>query len=214
MDCAVHPGAPAVDTCIKCQRAICAGCRQIVAGHAMCGFCVNAAQQQLQTPAAMPGFGAPPAQPGASMGGDDRSVQTAWTAAPVVAADPSVGRRILRAVGWGPLYGQWWTVWTVVSGFIWGSALKEGWPAFILGTVIMAFVYGFFGSVTGWIIALVNPDDEEKIGGGIGIGVGLTLCALEVFLLKDPAGLINVFFYFITGRYVGTGLAGRIMAPA
>ena len=45
MDCAAHPGAKAVDTCIKCQRAICAGCRQIVSGQAMCSFCLNAAKQ-------------------------------------------------------------------------------------------------------------------------------------------------------------------------
>lgn len=213
MECAVHPGVTAVDTCIKCQRAICAGCRQIVAGHAMCEFCVNAAQQQLQTPATMPGFSAAPPGPAPSIGGEDRIVGTAWTAEANVGTAPSLGRRILRAVGWGPLYGQYWTLWSAISMVIWGAAFKDGFGDFALEVIVRAFVYAFFGSLTGWIIAFVNPKDEEKVGGGIGIGVGLTICAALVFLMNNPAGLVNAIFYWFTGQFVGSGLARRIARP-
>jgi hypothetical protein len=119
----------------------------------------------------------------------------------------------LRGIGWGPLFGQWWTLWTAISMMIWGGGFKDGAGMFLLEIVIYAVIYGFFGSVTGVIIALINPDDEEKVGGIVGIAVGLAVCGLEVLITHDPAGLVNVVFYFITGRFVGTGLAGRIMAP-
>jgi len=34
--------------------------------------------------------------------------------APPVAVAPDTGKRILRGLGWGALYGQWWTLWNVV----------------------------------------------------------------------------------------------------
>jgi hypothetical protein len=211
MDCAVHPGVPAIDTCIKCQRAICAGCRQIVAGHAMCDFCVKAAQQQFQPPAAAPGFSAGPAP---SAGGADRSIGGNWAASPSnLGSDPSLGKRVLRAFGWGPLYGQWWTLWTLIWGVIWGG-LKESVAGFIIFIVLYGFVSAFVGGFVGLAIALINPEDEDKVGAIAGVVGGLAIFGLEMLLSRDAGALVNVAFYFFAGRFVGVGLARQIMKAA
>ncbi|HET6382129.1 MAG TPA: tetratricopeptide repeat protein [Armatimonadota bacterium] len=125
-------------------------------------------------------------------------------------AAPTTGRRVLRGWLWGAAWGQWWTLWTIVSAFIWGHGATD--TAFVLGMVIFAIVYAFFGSLSGIIIALANAD----IGTGAMIGIGAGLCCLGIEFLMghDAAALVfNVIFYVITGRYIGARIARQVQAP-
>jgi hypothetical protein len=77
--------------------------------------------------------------------------------------------------------------------------------------VIRGFVYSFFGMLVGLIIAFADLDEEK--GSWVGVGAGLVLCVLYMLLTQNFLALINVFFYYVTGREVGRGLARRIQAP-
>jgi hypothetical protein len=72
-------------------------------------------------------------------------------------------------------------------------------------------IFGFFGSLTGILIGSANA--SESIGTGIGIGMGVLLCLLEVLFSRSAGGLVNLIFYFFTGRYVGRGITGRVQQP-
>jgi len=124
------------------------------------------------------------------------------------AAAPGTGRRMGRGLLWGAAWGQWWTLWVIISAFIWGRGSAS--PEFVLRVILFAFVYAFFGSVCGMIIALANAD----IGAGAMIGIGTGLCCLGLqFLMRGSTGvLINVFFYVITGRYIGARIARQVQA--
>ncbi len=116
--------------------------------------------------------------------------------------EPGIGKRLLRGWLWGIVYGQWWTLWTVISTFLWNAdKFNPG------ATLVMAFIYGFFGSLTGIVIAATNA--REGTAAGIGVAAGLLMMGLEV-LIGGALAFINIIWYFFTGRYVGAGLAGRV----
>jgi hypothetical protein len=227
MDCYRHEGAPSTATCVGCQQPICADCREEVAGHPMCHPCVAAAQERLaQAPAQPPApwlAGAAPAAgaatsttdaPPALLAGSTAAVThpgaANWVAAqPVELRAPGAGRRIVRGMLWGALYGQWWTLWTIISEFVWGHATVDA--KFVIVAIVMAFVFGFFGSLTGLIIGASNAN--FRTGPAIGIGAGILLCLLEAALTKDATSMINLFFYFFTGRFVGAGITWRVQQP-
>jgi hypothetical protein len=77
-----------------------------------------------------------------------------------------------------------------------------------LTLLVMAVIYGFFGVLTGLIIAAANLDDDSGLK--VGIGVGLLICVGRALLTANPFMVVNVFFYFFTGREVGRGLTARI----
>ena len=58
-----------------------------------------------------------------------------------------------------------------------------------------------------------QPSDIEQYAAWL-LSMAVAIAVFFQVHVSFPAGLINVFFYFITGRFVGTGLAGRILAPA
>jgi hypothetical protein len=124
---------------------------------------------------------------------------------------PSVGLRLLRGWGWGIVYGQWWTLWTVISAFVGLGGRPTFNAEFFIGKVVEAIAYGFFGSLAGLIIGAANLEEEQGVY--VGVGAGLLLLGLEYLVYKSPLVLINIFFYFFTGRYVGRGIAGRVQQP-
>ena len=185
----------------------------------MCHPCVTAAQARLATE--QPPAPTPAAEPA--------PVATAVTAPASVAASPGAfaapeaapylpvmegtrpgpARRIVRGMLWGLLYGQWWTLWTIISTFLWHFDSIDGKAIFFFLT--MGVVYAFFGSLAGLIIGMSNA--AHATGMAIGVGVGILVCLLEMLLTRNFGSLINLVFYYFTGRYVGLGITGRVQQP-
>src|SRR5438132_1091447 len=134
MECYRHSGVVSAAKCVACSQPICEECREDVAGHAMCRPCVVAAQARLSSE---PGLAAP-MDAGAAAGPADEAVPAAASsdagagsaasvqpasAQPAAAAKefvrPGIGRRLVRGLLWGAIYGQWWTLFTIISPFIW-----------------------------------------------------------------------------------------------
>jgi hypothetical protein len=129
----------------------------------------------------------------------------------VFTKEAGLGKRLLRGLGWGPLYGQWWTLWVVL--FSERQVATQGPLRFILTAILVALFFGFFGTLTGLTIAIVAPAQKEPIGGYIGIGIGLLLYAIDVFIFKDPMKILTFWFFYISGQFIGKGLARRILQP-
>ncbi len=169
-------------------------------------------------PYQQPGYGAPqpspyPPQPAGGMRYTPPVQQFAPAGAP-----PSAGLRIARGLGWGFLWGQWWTVLNLFWAFVWGGVNSLGGKhenlvlmGVILG-VIFVLVFGVAGAVVGLIIGAMNA--PVQTGAVIGIVFGLIFCGLEVVLGGfQPGMLINIFFWFYTGRYVGAKVAMHVQRP-
>ncbi|MGV3720016.1 MAG: hypothetical protein ACO1SX_03815, partial [Actinomycetota bacterium] len=122
---------------------------------------------------------------------------------------PSIGRRLLRGWGWGMLYGQWWTLWSIISWVLWGRASLD--PKFFIGVLIYAVAYGFVGSLVGIIIGAANLDEDQGVY--VGVGAGVVIMGLRFLLSPDPMQFLNIIFYYFTGRYIGGGVAGRVQQP-
>src|SRR5688572_15498176 len=135
MNCHRHPTAESSATCVACDQPICQECREGVAGYSMCHPCVAAAEARLAQQSASTEVTGPIAgtvsQPAAVADSTTLSTVT-LTASPEVETDPAAPvvngtppgpvRRITRGMLWGILYGQWWTLWTIIAGFLWGQA--------------------------------------------------------------------------------------------
>jgi hypothetical protein len=222
MNCYRHLGIPSAATCVACEQPICEECREEVAGHPMCRSCVAATQARLveQETTAAPTIEparsgvvqAPPALmdyrvPSAAPNGGPQAPPSAVPGAQMIdGPPPGLGRRILRGWGWGAVYGQWWTLMTVLSSLLW----EHSFPSFGV-ILVMGFFYGFFGSLAGLVIGAANA--TASTGMMIGVGTGITLCLLEVLVTHSASGLINLIFYYFTGRYVGAGITGRVQQP-
>lgn len=127
-------------------------------------------------------------------------------------AAPSAGLRFVRGVGWGALFGQWWTLWTIASQLLWhGMDKSTSTSVLVIIFLIYAAAYAFFGAVAGLIIAGISADPAR--GAVVGIVVGLCVMGLEALIMGGLGSLINIFFYFITGRYVGSNIAARVGRP-
>ena len=126
-------------------------------------------------------------------------------------AAPSTGLRIGRGLGWGIVYGQIWTVLNLFWAFVYGQA-GHGAAEIILRIVLFVVLFGFAGAVVGLFAGATNAD--VKTGSVIGIVVGLLLFVGEFLLGGSKAsGLVNVVFWFFTGRVVGASIAARIQRP-
>jgi tetratricopeptide (TPR) repeat protein len=165
------------------------------------------------------------AQPNSSYGSSSYSAQTPISG-PVIPASqpgmnfkpaeevfeaPSTGTRLLRGLGYGALIGQYWTAWNLFWYVVWNfkDAMNAGLVLVALGCIV---IFGFAGAILGLVCALTPPN--LKIGMGVGVAFGLGFMALEVLLLKGgSSSLINVFFWFYTGRYVGVKTAIAVHRP-
>src|SRR5690242_18356934 len=217
MDCYRHPEAPSIATCISCAKPICQECQEEVAGHPMCKPCVADASARLtapRNPAAIPTaethvsaseLATPPIA-----AGDSAPVYPSTGNLPTSPADlgtaPGFARRTGRGIFWGFIYGQWWTLLTIFWSFAWG----HGGVSVGVG-ILMVIFYGFFGSVAGLIIGMANlPPGPGTI---VGVCTGILVCFIEMALSHDAGSLVNIFFYFFTGRFVGAGITGRVQRP-
>jgi hypothetical protein len=82
----------------------------------------------------------------------------------------------------------------------------------MVGDIVNLLIYyGFAGSVTGLIIGASNA--SLRTGVAIGVGAGLLLCLLEALAQQSFGGVLNIFFYFFTGRFVGAGITWRVQQP-
>jgi hypothetical protein len=167
-----------------------------------------------------PEAGAPPVWTPAppSAGAPQQEAYTGSPAAMYYAQDqtygdkpPSVGLRLLRGWGWGIVYGQWWTLWTLISAFVGIGGRPTFNAEFFIGMVVYAVAFGFFGSLAGLIIGAANLEEEQGVY--VGVGAGLLLLGLEFLMSQSALAFINIFFYFFTGRYIGRGIAGRVQQP-
>jgi hypothetical protein len=133
--------------------------------------------------------------------------------------EPSIGLRIARGIGWGFLCGQFWTALNLFWFFVWGGvdSASSGKGIGLLGTgiflaILFFIVFGFLGSLVGMIIGAGNA--SVSTGAIIGVVAGLILCGLEFLMTGGNASsLVNVFFWFFTGRYVGANIAARVQQP-
>lgn len=128
--------------------------------------------------------------------------------APAPAAHPvyeetevPVGQRLLHGLGWGALFGQWWTLWTVVWNLT--GATHAG----SMGNIQYALFYAFFGAVAGAVIALMDAD--AGLGMKIGIAVGVVACLVETFVFQSGTPFYLIW-YFFTGRFIGRNVALRL----
>jgi hypothetical protein len=181
----------------------------------MCQPCVAATQAHLSQEEAPPLAAATAPAVVAAPATLDPATATAPPEAsftpPVIGRAPGPVRRILRGIGWGLWYGQWWTLWMIISSFLpWNQPTRVD-AELIFTFVIMAVVYAFFGCLAGLIIGASNA--TFATGAIIGVGVGITVCLLPMLLSHNFGGVINLFFYYFTGRYVGAGITGRVQRP-
>jgi len=124
-----------------------------------------------------------------------------------IAMEPPAGTRIARGLGWGFVYGQWWTllnfVWRVL---IYGHYRSEPLAA---GLLLLAMVIGFgiAGAFVGFIIGAANASDTV----GVVLGVIAGLCFFGLELLAGGSAF-NLIFWFFTGRFVGRMICARVHA--
>lgn len=220
MECYQHAGATAIATCVGCARPVCTECHETVAAYAMCSGCIASTSALLAgEPAsgrqgtAAPTTDEPEDQTGlrpAALVLDPAAVTERGAAgadgSPKQSMHPGVGRRLVRGALWGPVHGQWWTVLTVVWSFMMGGGGMTVWEG-----VFYAFFYAFFGGLLGLIIALSNAFPQR--GAIIGIVVGVLACLAEMALSHSAGALINLIFYFFTGRFIGAAIAWRVQQP-
>ncbi len=125
---------------------------------------------------------------------------------------PDTGKRILRGLGWGAAFGQWWTLWMVFWELIVGGARHGMTPlVFVVCTVIFSVFFAVVGSVMGLIVGAVDAMPEA--GAMIGVVVGLLLMAGEYFLSGSSGVMVNVIFWVFTSRFVGRNIAARVQQP-
>lgn len=156
--------------------------------------------------AAQPGL--PPSGPYAPSTGGMQYTPRPRSAPTAVA--PSMGLRLLRGLGWGALYGQWWTIWMIFWTLVWNfsDVTKDfGFALLLFGGFAVIFTVG--GAVLGLILGLTGANPEG--GGFLGILMGLVFFGLEMWLSHaSPSSFYNVVFWFFTGRFIGTNIAARV----
>lgn len=125
---------------------------------------------------------------------------------------PSITTRLVRGLGWGALYGQWWTFWnifwfTILSMVNWNG---PEWLFILILTLVLAVVFGIAGSLLGLLLGAIDADPDQ--GALIGIGVGLVFWLLEILITHFAllSAFINFLFWMFTGRRVGRMIARKI----
>jgi len=110
---------------------------------------------------------------------------------------------------WGIIYGQWWTLWSTLSLFMWGGGSFDARiVAYVLNRGVVNAEFGF---LAGTIIGATGA--SLSLGTNIGIGTGILLALLRMVQAGNPLMLVNLFFYYFTGRYVGAGITWRVHQP-
>ena len=123
---------------------------------------------------------------------------------------PTTAQRIGRGLGWGALYGQWWTLWIVFWSVVLGAITSnQGFMLFMLAAGLIAGIgFAFVGSIVGLIIGATNSEEDQ--GAIIGVVAGLLLFGIERLLSAKGLGLSGIIFWFFSGRYVGRNIAAKV----
>lgn len=213
MNCYRHPSAPAAAECVACLEPICATCREDVAGHAMCRPCLLREESRLQMEGAAPAGATGSYYAGPAAAADPAGLRPADPLADLQAISipgkaPGAARRVLRGLGWGIVFGQIWTALRLFWMLVWsgGGAADQ----LFVGFLIYGIYFGFFGALTGLVIGASNTQRGALLGSVVGVGIGL----LETLIFQSPAMLINLFFFFFTGQWIGGLIMDRVQRPA
>ena len=128
----------------------------------------------------------------------------------VVQVAPDLGTRLTRGLGWGALYGQWWTAWMMFWTVAWN--FKDfSMPGLFLLLAVFVGIFTVGGVVAGLIIAVLPP--AVSSGAAVGVTFGIIFCVIEMLLNGSAQMIVNIFFWFFTGRYVGANIAVRVHRP-
>jgi hypothetical protein len=204
VECYRHPGVMFQTMCGGCRRPMCKECLQVVNGRASCPEC---ARDDGAT--AVPGASSPAAA--AFDLGSGVMSGTAGAVAAALSAPVSYARledatplslRLMQGVGWGVLFGQWWTLWTVIWNLVGVTQVRA------MSNVEYALFYAFFGAVVGGTIAVLDAD--VCLGAKLGIGIGVVACLVETALAHSSGALFYLLWYFFTGRFIGRQVARRL----
>ena len=160
-------------------------------------------------PGFTPGPGLPPLPPQVA----GMQYQPQAPAFQPAALAPSLGLRIGRGIGWGALYGQWWTlgvfIWDILRSSGGEHPLSAAWMGGL--TLLFALFFAFVGSVMGLIIGAM--DAMPDTGAIVGVVIGLVMLGLEYLLTRSGMIFVNIFFWFFTGRFIGANIAARVQRP-
>ena len=85
-------------------------------------------------------------------------------------------------------------------------------PDSLIGNLIAyAFISAFLGGLGGLIMGAVGASPVASVG--IGIGAGMLYMVIEGVLSQNWGNVINIVFYFFTGRLVGALIGAKIRQP-
>lgn len=119
---------------------------------------------------------------------------------PAYTKKASLASRFFLGIGWGAAYGQYWTLWTVAWFLIFNIAsssladLVYNCVVYVVGCTVM-------GSIVGLIVFLMRGNRQTGVIAGVAGGI-LLLIAESLFFHSSML-IINVFFWYFTGRLVG-----------
>lgn len=99
--------------------------------------------------------------------------------------------------------------WSVV----WGSGSRDAptLPDILVLALVFVLFFALVGAVTGLILGAINA--SPGTGAIVGIVVGLLMLGLEYMMEQCGTVLVNIFFWFFTGRFIGAGIATRVQQP-
>jgi len=136
----------------------------------------------------------------------------ARAATPAWGDAPGLGLRLLRGAGWGLLYAQSWTVFSLFGAIMISlltTKVEHAVIAFLVLCTISLLFHSAMGLLTGIVSALLNADDDG--GGWVGMCVGFLI--LLVGLRAGFLAMWAVVFYIFMGRWIGRSVAARIQKP-
>lgn len=154
-------------------------------------------------PGYAPGYG-PGGTPAPGMGG----MQYAPKPFRQTGLPPAAGTRVLRGLGWGALFGQWWTLWVVFWDLIAHSSGERDTGLMIFVALVLGVFFAVVGSVMGLIIGMI--DAMEDVGAIVGVVFGVLMLALEYSITRNSMIFVNILFWSFTGRFIGRNIALRV----
>ncbi len=134
----------------------------------------------------------------------------AFTPATVVPS--SASSRVVKGMGWGAAYGQYWTIWSV----LW-LAIDLGGHADTTGLVALSILYAIACSIVGGLVGIFVfvKRGNRVLGQTAGVIGGMVLLGLEFLLYHDdPKIMVNIIFWYFTGRFVGRMIGNRSQRTA
>lgn len=133
-------------------------------------------------------------------------------AGPELTGAPAIGPRLLRGLGWGLLYSQWWTGFSLFGALVvslFTTKVEHAVIAFLLLSALSALFHSAMGLLTGVAVALLNADEDAGAWVGMCVGFLILLIGVRFRFLAMWA----VVFYIFVGRWIGRSVAARVQKP-